>query len=272
VALLSTPSGPIQGWAGFLVCATITTAYALAMKTVRRVGIRTVIVVSAIILVVSATVIWQLSKARCIQLVGDVTCRIETESKLVALTFDDGPTPEGVDAVLAELGQRGIHATFFLIGNRMEKFPGQAERLIAAGHELGNHTYSHQRNLGRSQDFYAAEIARTRALLQRAGSDTNLFRPPFGKRLIGLPLEVERAGYRTIMWDVEDQPEKFAEPRAFAQDILARVRPGSIILIHPMYRHNQVARDALPIVLDSLRSQGYEVVTVSELLRRTGTH
>lgn len=73
-----------------------------------------------------------------------------------------------------------------------------------------------------------------------------------------------------IIWDVEEQPEKFTEPRAFAQDILARVRPGSIILIHPMYRHNQVARDALPTVLDGLQAQGYEVVTVSELLKRAG--
>jgi peptidoglycan-N-acetylglucosamine deacetylase len=240
------------------------------MRGVRHIRIRTAVIVSAILLALSAAAAWQLSKARCLQLVGEVTCRVETEAKLVALTFDDGPTPEGVDAVLAELGPRGIHATFFLIGNRMERFPGQAERLIAAGHELGNHTYSHQRNLGRAQEFYAAEIAKTGALLQAAGSDTKLFRPPFGKRLIGLPLEVERAGYRTIMWDVEDQPEKFTEPRAFAQDILARVSPGSIILIHPMYRHNQVARDALPIVLNGLQSQGYEVVTVSELLKRTG--
>ncbi len=240
------------------------------MKVIQRLGIRTFLAVSAILLVVSAASVWQLSKARCLQLVGEVICRVETEAKLVALTFDDGPTPEGVDAVLAELGPRGITATFFLIGNRMERFPGQAERLIAAGHELGNHTYSHQRNLGRSQDFYASEISRTKTLLQRAGSDTQLFRPPFGKRLIGLPLEVERAGYRTIMWDVEEQPEKFTQASAFAQDILARVRPGSIILIHPMYRHNQVARDALPIILDGLQSQGYEVITVSELLKRTG--
>lgn len=225
---------------------------------------------SAIFLFLSAAVLWQVSKARCLQLVGEVTCRIDTVSKLVALTFDDGPTPEGVDAILGELGPRGISATFFLIGNRMEKFPGQAERLIAAGHELGNHTFTHKRNIGRSQEFYATEIAKTDALLKRAGSDTNLFRPPFGKRLIGLPLEVERAGYRTIMWDVEEQPEKFNEPRAFAQDILSRTRPGSIILIHPMYRHNHVARAALPMVLDGLAAQGYEVVTVSELLKQTG--
>lgn len=224
---------------------------------------------AVIIMLCLAVAGWQLSKAHCVQLVGDLTCRVDTSSKIVALTFDDGPTPEGVDAVLRELEPRGITATFFLIGNRMERFPGQAERLVSAGHELGNHTYSHQRNLGRSQSFYAEEIAKTDRLLQRAGSRTTLFRPPFGKRLIGLPLEVDRAGYRTIMWDVEDQPEKYGEPQAYADDILARVRPGSIILIHPMHRHNQTAKDALPIILDGLQAKGFEVVTVSELLKRT---
>lgn len=83
---------------------------------------RKIIMASAVVVFLSAAVLWQVSKARCLQLVGEVTCRIDTDTKLIALTFDDGPTPEGVDAVLAELGPRGISATFFLIGNRMEKF------------------------------------------------------------------------------------------------------------------------------------------------------
>ena len=161
-----------------MVCATHASSYTCEVKTIRHRGMRKIIMASAVVVFLSAAVLWQVSKARCLQLVGEVTCRIDTDTKLIALTFDDGPTPEGVDAVLAELGPRGISATFFLIGNRMEKFPGQAERLIEAGHELGNHTYTHQRNIGHSQDFYAAEIARTDALLNRAGSNTNLFRPP----------------------------------------------------------------------------------------------
>jgi peptidoglycan-N-acetylglucosamine deacetylase len=93
-----------------------------------------------------------------------------------------------------------------------------------------------------------------------------LFRPPFGKRLIGLPLAVERADYRMIMWDVEDNAEQYPDPKAYAADILARVKPGSIILMHPMYRHNQTARDALPLVLEGLKARGYRVVPVGELL------
>lgn len=210
---------------------------------------------------------WRASKAECWQLVGDVVCRVETDRKIVALSFDDGPTREGVDAVLRELDKRNVKATFFLIGDRMAKFPGIAERLQAAGHELGNHSFSHKRMIGSSQTHYRREIARTDALLRQAGAtNPSLFRPPFGKRLIGLPLAVEDAGYRTIMWDVADDLAHHPEPQDYARDIVSRVRPGSIILIHPMYYHNSVERAALPLVLDALLEKGYRIVPVGKLL------
>lgn len=207
-----------------------------------------------------------MSKQECWQLVGDVTCRVDTDDKVVALSFDDGPTPEGVDAVLPELARRDIRATFFLIGSRMEKFSGQAERLRAAGHELANHSFSHVRMFGRSRAFYRDEIARTDRLLRAAGARPTLFRPPFGKRLVGLPLEVEAAGYRMVTWDVADDVIHFPDPQSYAADIVARARPGSIILIHPMYRPNRVERAALPLVLDGLARKGFRIVTVGELL------
>ena len=210
---------------------------------------------------------WRISKSRCYQLVGELVCRVETSDKIVALSFDDGPTPEGVDAGLETLESRKIKATFFLIGGRIEKWPGHAKRLVTAGHELGNHSYSHTRMIGKWPSDYDIEIARTDRLLRAEGVVTpTLFRPPFGKRLIGLPMAVERAGYRMIMWDVEDNAEQYPDPKAYAADILARVKPGSIILIHPMYRHNQTARDGLPLVLDGLTAGGYRVVPVGELL------
>ena len=101
---------------------------------------------------------WRISKSRCYQLVGDLICRVETSEKIVALSFDDGPTPESVDAILATLEPRKIKATFFLIGGRMEKWPGQAKRLVAAGHELGNHSFSHTRMIGKLPSDY--EIGR----------------------------------------------------------------------------------------------------------------
>jgi peptidoglycan/xylan/chitin deacetylase (PgdA/CDA1 family) len=217
-------------------------------------------------LVLLAVATWQVSRARCFQLVGEVICRVETSKPVVALTFDDGPRARGVDAVLAELEPRGIKATFFLIGNEIERNPGLAERLVQAGHELGNHSTSHKRMVGRLPAFHTHEIARTDALLRAAGASPTLFRPPYGKRLIGLPLAAERAGYRIITADVEDSGLETLTPQAYADAMLAQVRPGSILLMHPMYGPNQTARDALPLILDGLTARGYQVTTVSGLL------
>lgn len=224
---------------------------------------------AAIVLLMLALGLWRISKAPCWQLVGDVVCRIETDRKIVALSFDDGPTPEGTDAVLAALKQRRVKATFFLIGKWMERFPQATRSLAAEGHELGNHSYSHGRMIGRRQAHYREEIARTDALLDRAGAPRSmLFRPPFGKRLVGLPLAVEAEGYRTITWDVEDDRARYPDPESMARDIVGRVRPGSIILMHPMYRHAAAERAAIPLVIDGLRAKGYEIVPVGELLAR----
>ncbi|XAP79673.1 polysaccharide deacetylase family protein [Citromicrobium bathyomarinum] len=207
-----------------------------------------------------------LSKAPCLQLIGDLTCRVETDDKIVALTFDDGPTPRGVAAVLPILDRYDARATFFLIGEDLKRHPQAARQILAAGHELGNHTYSHQRNVGRSRTFYRNELDKTGQLLRAVGSDSDLFRPPYGRKLVGLPLEVERAALKTITWDVADRAEEFPEPADYARDIVERVRPGSIILIHPMYRGNATAREALPMILAQLRDRRYDIVTVSELL------
>ena len=232
----------------------------MGRKPVVRAGVAIVAVLALLVGLNS------LSKAPCLQLVGDLTCRVETDDKIVALTFDDGPTPRGVAAVLPILDRYDARAPFFLIGEDLKRPPQAARQILAAGHELGNHTYSHQRNVGRSRAFYREELGKTRQLLRAVGSDSDLFRPPYGRKLVGLPLEVERAGLKTITWDVADRAEEFPEPADYARDIVERARPGSIILIHPMYRGNATAREALPMNLAQLRDRGYDIVTVSELL------
>lgn len=231
---------------------------------------RTMMLAALLALALAGVALWRISGLPCTQLVGTVTCRVETSQRIVALTFDDGPTPRGVDAVLPILRAHGARATFFLIGRDMARHPGQAERLLAAGHELGNHTWSHRRNVGHLPQFYREEVARADALLRRAGARPILFRPPYGKRLVGLPQAVEQAGYSMVTWDVDDAGLGQVTPQAYAAAILARVRPGSIVLMHPMYRGNDSARVALPLVLDGLRARGYRVVTLSELLATAG--
>lgn len=226
-------------------------------------------VFAALLLILFA--LFEISRAPCWQLIGTPLCKVETREKLVALTFDDGPTPLGVDAVLPVLESYGARATFFLIGQEMAANPGLGRRLLAAGHELGNHSYSHKRMLGLFPDGYEREIRRTDALLRAEGAaDPAFFRPPNGKKLTGLPIAVERTGYRTVTWDGED-PMTASSARAFADGVLARVRPGSIVVMHVMYRTGQVQRDALPLILDGLKARGFRAVSVSELLRHADT-
>ena len=215
----------------------------------------------------AAFALFQVSKARCFSLTGEAICHVDTPEPVVALTFDDGPTPEGVQWATAVLRRSGAHATFFLIGAEIDGREPLVRRLLAEGHEIGNHSFSHVRMIGHSAAFYDAEIARTDAALRRAGVPSpSLFRPPYGKKLIGLPNALARHDYRMIMWDVEDPPGA-ATPRAYAEQAVREARPGSIILMHVMYRGNRVAREALPLVVQGLRARGFRLVTVSELLR-----
>jgi peptidoglycan/xylan/chitin deacetylase (PgdA/CDA1 family) len=218
-------------------------------------------------LVLLALILWQVSNARCYALVGQSVCRIETDQKLVALTLDDGPTEAGLGTALPVLEAHGAKATYFLIGEQVEKRPHLVRRIVAGGHEVANHSYSHEMMIGRSASWYEAEIARTHDLLINAGAPApRLFRPPYGKKLWGLPAALQRRGYRMIMIDVEE-PET-DDPGAYAAQLVREVKPGSIILMHLMYRANQVAREALPLVLEGLRARGFRVVTVGELERQ----
>lgn len=223
--------------------------------------------IAILLLLVALYALFRISNATCFQLIGTPVCQVRTGERLVALSFDDGPTPMGVDAVLPVLARYDAHATFFLIGQDMARNPGQGRRLLAAGHELGNHSYTHQRMWGLFPGGYEGEIRRTDALLRREGARPVLFRPPYGKKLTGLPIAVERTGYRTIMWSFED-PMSERDPRAYADKVLAQVRPGAIVIMHLMYRSGETARQALPLILEGLRARGYRAVSVGELLRR----
>ena len=219
---------------------------------------------------VVAAGLFQLSRAKCFQLVGEVTCRVETGEKLVALTFDDGPTDRGVDAVTQALARHDAKATFFLIGRAVERNPEAVRRLISAGHEIGNHSYSHMHNIGRSQAFYRDEVEHTNAALRALGASPHYFRPPYGMRLIGLPRAVSEAGLHTVMWDVAESDGSGDTAEEYAANILRDIRPGSIVLIHAMNSHNRNAREGLPRILEGLSQRGYRAVTVSRLLEAGG--
>ena len=210
--------------------------------------------------------LFYVSRARCFALTGDLICRVETDKPMVALTLDDGPTEQGVTEALTALEARGARATFFLVGRHVAERPDLVGRIAAGGHEIGNHSLTHHWMMGRPSAFYDREIAETHRLLVEAGAPPPaLFRPPYGKKLWGLGKAADRHGYRMVMIDVEEPTT--SDPRAYAEQMVRDAKPGSILIMHVMYRANGTARAALPLVIEGLQKRGFAVVSVGELLR-----
>lgn len=209
---------------------------------------------------------YTISKSRRFQFFGDITSSVNTEERVVALTFDDGPT-EYTNTVLEILEEKNVSATFYVTGSDLEKHPDIGTAIIEAGHDLGNHSYSHSRFLLKSQQFIDDEIQKTNELIRQAGFDGDItFRPPYGKKLFGLPWYLMTHGIETITWDVE--PDSFGtESNFMVQHTVEHVHNGSIILLHPFCASCSGQRDAIPNIIDALHEQGYTFVTISELLR-----
>jgi chitin deacetylase len=212
-----------------------------------------------------------LARSRTVQVFGELVARVDTSDRVLALTFDDGPTSEVIDEIIDVLAGRQVRATFFVTGAELAAAPEAGRKLVAAGHELGNHTYSHARMVLKSPAFVQQEIEDTDALIRASGhTGTIYFRPPFSYKLVVLPWFLWRTGRTSVTWDIE--PDSYQEVAADSGRIIAhvveRVRPGSIILLHIWYGSRQTSLAAVPMIIDRLQSDGYRFVTLSELLHQ----
>lgn len=219
-------------------------------------------------LVFSIYTLWQITNSRTFQFFGELVARVNTTDKVVALTFDDGPSPKAKE-VLDILEDNGVKATFFVIGNELERNMLEGKRIAAAGHELGNHTYSHQRMVFKSPAFIKEEIEKTDALIRQTGYQGEIhFRPPNGKKLLVLPYYLSRHHRNTITWDIEPDsfPEIAGRTNQIVHYVVQNTRPGSIILLHVMYDSRQESFEAIQGIVNGLKAKGYSFKTVSELL------
>lgn len=204
--------------------------------------------------------------SRTFQLFGGLTDQVEVNQKVVALTFDDGPT-KNVNKILPLLKQYHAKATFFLIGNEMEKYPEEARKIVKAGEQIGNHTYSHNRMIFKSPTYIKNEIEKTDQLIREAGYKGKIdVRPPNGKKLIGLPFYLYKHHRETITWSLEPDTD-YTSAQDKINDVKRNVKPGSIILIHPMYDHTGEELKTIKGILQSLTKEGYKFVTVNELMK-----
>lgn len=201
---------------------------------------------------------------------ADATMPLEGESaaeipmvpqpKLIALTFDDGPRRSTTTALLDGLAQRGVQATFFLIGAQLENNEDVIQRMDAEGHQIGIHTFDHVRLTGLNQTDFEAQVGRTRGLLKDIlGHNDFLLRPPYGMVDEGIQ---KHAGCPIILWSVD--PEDWGERNVAreVEHVVKNVRDGSIILMHDIFSESV---DAALQIVDRLHMEGYLFVTVSQL-------
>ncbi|WP_163531330.1 polysaccharide deacetylase family protein [Halobacillus ihumii] len=207
---------------------------------------------------------YKLMNSRTVQLFGGLTNRVVTDEKVVALTFDDGPT-KNVEDILPLLDKYQVKATFFVVGKELENNLDIGKQLVEAGHQIGNHTHSHEPMIFKRYSTIKEEVERTNQAIRATGFKGEIdFRPPYGKKLVTLPYYLNQHQVETIMWDLEPDTY-FSSVEDKVNYVNKNVQPGSIILLHPMYDQTRNEWRTIEGILRFLTQKGYKFVTVNEL-------
>ena len=192
---------------------------------------------------------------------------VKTDSMQIALTFDDGPHPFLTERILDILSQYNVKATFFMVGENVVNYPDAARAVLAAGHEVGNHTFSHVHVKGLSKRGVLDELGRCEdALEELCEYRPHLFRPPEGAIDDYAAHCSDDFDYTLILWSLDTRDWENKDARQIADTVLSSVSPGDIILMHDYIGRQSKTPEALEILLPKLIEMGYEPVTVSRLL------
>ncbi|MDD5825536.1 MAG: polysaccharide deacetylase family protein [Prevotellaceae bacterium] len=180
------------------------------------------------------------------------TWRMDKHEKAVYLTFDDGPIPEATPFILETLAEHGIKATFFMVGGNVRKHPELYEKVVAAGHRIGNHTFNHIGGFRHSIHTYSANASKADELLH-----TDLFRPPHGWMRLDQYFWLGRK-YRIVMWDLVTRDySKWMTAEGVLNNVKRYARNGSIITFHDSLKSIDKLHYALPEAIKWLKEQGY---------------
>ena len=195
-------------------------------------------------------------------------------TRQVALTYDDGPNDPHTLHLLEVLAKHGAHATFFLIGSYVQQRPEIARELVKAGHVVGNHTFTHSLLALKSTAEIRKELSQCQAALSDAvGQFSNLFRPPYGGRRPAVLRIAHELGLETIMWNVTGYDWSAPPAAVIEKKVAKQMRGGDVILLHDG-GHRQMGADrsqtilATDRLLERFKSEGYEVVSVPDMLEK----
>ena len=181
------------------------------------------------------------------------TWRMDRNEKAVYLTFDDGPIPEATPFILETLSQYGIKATFFMVGDNVRKYPELYNKVVAAGHRIGNHTFNHIGGFRHTITTYKANADKADQLLH-----TDLFRPPHGWMRWDQYIWLRRK-YRIVMWDLVTRDySKWMTAEDVLNNVKRYTRNGSIITFHDSLKSIDKLHYALPEAIKWLKAEGYE--------------
>lgn len=193
--------------------------------------------------------------------------KIPTAHKVVALTVDDGPHGKVTPELLRLLQEKGVKATFFMLGANVEKHPEIVKQVIDNGHEIACHSYSHKRLNTLTTVELNQEFEQFEALLQNLSVPKPVFfRPPDGAYNDAVVALAYQRGYKTILWSVDAGDWRCPPVQQVVQVVLQQVKPGAIILMHDG-QYPLPTTPAVGLIIDKLRSQGYQFLTMSELMQ-----
>jgi peptidoglycan/xylan/chitin deacetylase (PgdA/CDA1 family) len=190
--------------------------------------------------------------------------KLTTEEKVVALTFDDGPSEERTPALQKVLDIHGVKATFFMLGENIEKYPEIAHAVVEQGHLIGNHSYAHPRLIFKSPAFITGQIVKTDQLIKSAGQEEiHYVRPPFTSKYVVLPLVLRSLG-KQLVTGTYDPPSEYSSPydaEKVAQEVIANTQPGSIIFLHDGKSSDQQQFvQSIEFIINGLEKKGYRFV------------
>jgi peptidoglycan/xylan/chitin deacetylase (PgdA/CDA1 family) len=197
--------------------------------------------------------------------------------KAVALTFDDGPSPIYTPQIMVLLKHYQAHGTFFVLGHNVEQYPWLVQAELKNGHEVGNHSFSHLRMTKADQRSRQRELERTAVDLDLLGCPQShrLFRPPYSAFDDRLKTYMAHTHRCLVLWSIDSGDWRGLAAPAIINNVLNRVRNGAIIIFHDSDENARVDRhptvEALKTILPALKTAGYRMVTISELLHRHGS-
>ncbi|BBD68381.1 polysaccharide deacetylase [Nostoc commune NIES-4072] len=194
--------------------------------------------------------------------------KLKANEKVIALTFDDGPSPKNTAQILEILKKNNIKATFFMVGQMVKYFPQVAKQVAADGHVIGNHTWHHW-YFQMDGATASSEIDRTADIIYKTtGEKTTLFRPPGGFLNNGLAQYAKNQKYAVMMWSEQSGDAERRSPQVpmLVKNVLKQAKPGAIVLLHDGGGNRSKSVKALPEMIAGLKAQGYRFVTIPQLL------